>query len=295
MNTAADSGTAMKQVRLPNAMNVWTVPAGTLDARVMFQELFRDRCYEQHGISVKDGFTIFDIGANIGMFTLSLMERFSDLTIHCFEPVPATCTCLTRNVTESSHSSRHYVKIHNFAFGDRDTDTTIEFFPNSPANSTIYSGEKRRELAEYANISFSSLWKTSKLLSVTTAPFRRRIFRLLENRVVRGSQLIPCRVRTLSDFIAEHHVKRIDLLKIDVEGAELDVLAGLTPEDWARVRQIAMEVGAMNKPRLNELEAQMKSLGFVSIERDYMLNNRNLLGSQTPIVLYARRADDGGA
>ncbi len=34
----------------------------------------------------------------------------------------------------------------------------------------------------------------------------------------------------------------MDLLKVDVEGAELDVLRGVDPQDWARIRQVVVEV-----------------------------------------------------
>ena len=34
----------------------------------------------------------------------------------------------------------------------------------------------------------------------------------------------------------------MDLLKIDVERAELDVLRGIADEDWRKIRQLVMEV-----------------------------------------------------
>ncbi len=46
-----------------------------------------------------------------------------------------------------------------------------------------------------------------------------------------------CAMTTVSALMAEHNLERIDLLKIDVEGAELDVLRGIRPEDWPRIHQ----------------------------------------------------------
>jgi hypothetical protein len=40
----------------------------------------------------------------------------------------------------------------------------------------------------------------------------------------------------------EHGVDRIDLLKIDAEGAEWEVLQGIEETDWPRIRQLALEV-----------------------------------------------------
>ena len=46
-----------------------------------------------------------------------------------------------------------------------------------------------------------------------------------------------CAMTTVSALMAEHKLERIDLLKIDVEGAELDVLRGICPGDWPRIHQ----------------------------------------------------------
>jgi hypothetical protein len=51
-----------------------------------------------------------------------------------------------------------------------------------------------------------------------------------------------CELRTLSSVLAEHKIERVDLLKIDVERAELDVLRGIAADDWPRIRQVAIEV-----------------------------------------------------
>lgn len=43
---------------------------------------------------------------------------------------------------------------------------------------------------------------------------------------------------TVSDLIRRHGLERVDLLKIDVEGAELDVLHGIEQEHWPRIQQV---------------------------------------------------------
>ena len=40
------------------------------EAEFMYKQLFEDSEYAKHGISIKKGDTIFDVGANIGMFGL---------------------------------------------------------------------------------------------------------------------------------------------------------------------------------------------------------------------------------
>ncbi len=46
---------------------------------------------------------------------------------------------------------------------------------------------------------------------------------------------------TLADIIAENHIERIDYLKMDVEGAEYDILLNCLAETLAKVRRIVME------------------------------------------------------
>lgn len=53
----------------------------------------------------------------------------------------------------------------------------------------------------------------------------------------------------------------LDLVKIDVEGAELDVLEGIEPDDWARTRQFVIEVQDLGG-RLDEVRKLLEGHGF---------------------------------
>ena len=46
----------------------------------------------------------------------------------------------------------------------------------------------------------------------------------------------------LSSVISEYGIRRIDLLKINAEKSELDILSGITADDYSRIRQIVLEV-----------------------------------------------------
>jgi hypothetical protein len=61
-------------------------------------------------------------------------------------------------------------------------------------------------------------------------------------RVMRQLETHRVRVRPLSAVLDEQGIERIDLLKVDVEGAELDVLRGLEDRHWPLVRQAVVEV-----------------------------------------------------
>ena len=78
---------------------------------------------------------------------------------------------------------------------------------------------------------------------------------------------------------------RVDLVKIDVEGAEEQVLAGVAEHDWPRLRQLAIEVHDVDG-RLERLAAMLEGRGYrvTSAREDWALHE--LLGIST---LYAWR------
>jgi len=265
---------SMKLFRLRDGLQVWNGPESGSDTQFLYRENFERHCYEKHGIAVTDGAVIFDAGANIGMFALSLMSRFRDLRICCFEPVPGTYACLSRNLAESPLAKDHHVTALKLGLGAADGQTTIEFFPGAPSNSTLHSLEKHRDFGKVLDgVRFSDMWRTDKaraLMLLPLFPFRKRLLGPALERVMAGGVSIPCQIRTLSSIIREQGVERIDLLKIDVEGAEMDVLAGIEDEHWPLIRQLAMEVEPANKQHISALADRLRSLGFTGVAVESM-------------------------
>jgi FkbM family methyltransferase len=85
---------------------------------------------------------------------------------------------------------------------------------------------------------------------------------------------------TLADILADHDLPRIDLLKMDCEGAEYEILYGCPPEVLARIDRIVMEVhtGPQKGQHIGALEAFLRQQGFATRQR--------------PVgMLYARREE----
>jgi len=223
---------------------------------------------------------------------LSLMERFGDLRIYCFEPVPGTLACLERNLAESQRRGANQVTVVEAALGAADAETTIEFFPAAPGNSTLHSKEKHREFGDMMDVPFSALWKANKwmaLFFLPVFPFRKRLYGPSFERLLADPVSIPCQVRTVSGMIRQHGVNRIDLLKIDVEGAELDVLAGIEECHWPLIRQISMEVAPANKKGVAALRDRLRAHGFAQVAADGMFGGESNLDDPLPAALYAVR------
>jgi FkbM family methyltransferase len=72
-------------------------------------------------------------------------------------------------------------------------------------------------------------------------------------------------MRTLDDVISDERLERVDLLKVDVEGAEADILRG-GDRALARVRRIVLE---HHSPRLlNDVRSLLTGRGFVELYAD---------------------------
>lgn len=293
-NVTFDAAMPMKQFRCPNGLLVWNTPESGGDTRFIYTEIFEEHCYEQHGVTIRNGDVILDVGANVGLFALSVMERFRGLQLVCVEPVPDIRECLVRNVTESPWRNHHEVTILASAIGSTNREATISYFPQTPGNSTMHLGDKRCEWATLVNeITVSQLWKRNKLLAfllLLLFPWRQRVFTRYVAPVFDNVVTMRCDLRTLSDTIRRQGLEHVDLLKIDVEGAELEVLEGIEEQHWPRIQQLAMEIAHAHKGALTAVSDRLRALGFMKVVVESMRGGTAVLDDPLPCTLYAVRA-----
>jgi FkbM family methyltransferase len=75
---------------------------------------------------IRPGMVVFDIGANIGWYTVRLARRFPTLAIHSFEPVPHTRGVFERNLALNPPAQ---VTVHPYGLSDRAGEATFHFSP----------------------------------------------------------------------------------------------------------------------------------------------------------------------
>jgi len=188
------------------------------------------------------GATVMDVGANIGYFSAYVHHLLGgDVRICAFEPMPPVFAVLERNMRE-----RCGARATAFPFGlsDREQDLEFTYFPKATVLSSSRRTAETLETEADEMVARMNTWggPTGLLSAVKRAQASvsrqvvRRMFANLE------SQTFPVRVRPLSAVIDELGLTAIDLLKIDVEGAELDVLNGIEDRHWPTIRQLALEV-----------------------------------------------------
>lgn len=249
-------------------MEVGEVKAGLVHpdpAQLMFQiiEIIDQRSYLKHGVSVEPGDVVFDVGANVGVAAAFFAGVCDAGEVHCFEPLEETRAILAANTAR--FPSCH---VHPFGLSDRDGTETFTYYPAADAMSGRYADRSTDE----------ELVRTA-LTNRGQPP--AAIERAMAGRFEPETR--DCAVRSLSSVVEELGTTRIDLLKIDVERAELDVLAGIGEGDWPIIEQVVVEVHD-SEGRLGVIVDQLTGRGFdVTTEQE-----SDLIGTEV-FLLYGRR------
>ncbi len=125
--------------------------------------------------------TIFDIGANIGWYSLNFSQLPKVEKIYAFEPIPYTYNYLKKHL---QINKSHHVSAFNFGFSDAAGEKTFYWTKNETGSASMVNIQKRHKINK-----------------------------------------IKCKISTIDKFMKNRR-KAIDLIKCDVEGAELFVFRG---------------------------------------------------------------------
>lgn len=231
-----------------------------LDVAFLKQEVDSNQ-YLQHGVSLKEGDTVFDIGANIGLFALYAAQIVTQKghVIAC-EPLLPTFNALKANIQAAGSTTSKIVLPLNYGVSDGKSDDVAEFTLYTRAagwGTMSYLEDDETILKDMELFLQNEITSKSGQHSVLPRPLlllgrilhwiSPRLFRAAARWVVKhyllsSKQQYSCRLTTVSKLIKEYNVERVNLLKVDTERAELKVLLGIDQEDWGRIEQVAAEV-----------------------------------------------------
>nr|UZC79447.1 KrmR [uncultured bacterium] len=244
---------------LPNGMTLYYQNRSETD--FMYREIFEDHCYLRHGISLPQGSCVFDVGANVGLFSLFVHQACPNAQVYAFEPIPDIFDLLRIN------TALYGVNANLFAGGLASTNRQDRFtyYPHV----SILSGRFADAAAEQEVV-------RTFLLNEDTAHIPEAMLQdMLEERLT--SQDITCEFKTLSAVIQENQIDTIDLLKVDVEKSELDILQGIAPHDWPKIKQMVLEVHDDAAGSFQKVTQLLDTHGFeYVIEQEEMLKDTNL-------------------
>lgn len=234
-------------------------------SQLLFQlsEIVDRRTYLRHGISVGEGDVVLDVGGNVGVAAAFFASSCGAGLVHSFEPVAPLFALLRENL-------RHFPACvaHDYGLSSTASEAPITYYPNAAAMSGLYAdpGEDGGRI---------------RTILVNAGMSEEEAEQRLDSRY--EAVTLTCELRTLSSVLSEESLVQVDLLKIDVEKAELDVLRGVDEDDWPRIRQIVAEVHDQGGRRatISEMLAQR---GFsVTTEQETMWHGTDVH------MLYARR------
>ena len=260
--------------RLLQGKNKYTLPNNLVIAHLnqyetdyVYKEIFEDKVYLKHGISLKDGDTVIDIGANIGLFTLFVSQLIKNAEIYSFEPSPVVYELLKIN------STIYGADIKTFNVGVSDKKKTARF--NFYKRSSVFSGFNTDEVEDKKAIQ-AVVRNMLNAISITDpGDLEEYVEELTNGRL--ESQIYDCPLISVSDIISDNHIEKIDLLKIDAEKSELEILKGINDPDWDKIRQIVIEIHDKTGQIFEEAKSILAGRGFqFEVEEEKLLHQSGL-------------------
>lgn len=150
---------------------------------------------------------ILDVGANVGDVSVAALEAYPEASIICFEPVNNTFKTLSNRLEQYSNRSH----LFNYALSDKEEVGVINITSEHGANSISPQAEFHQEF----------------------------------NPHVRELSKEQIRLVRLDDIYAKFPNQKIDIMKIDVEGHELNVLKGGASFIANNVKVVIIEISLM--------------------------------------------------
>ncbi len=228
--------TENQEVALPtfrNARGLEIFHHDAAETKFVYKEIFDDQVYFRHGITLTKGDCAWDIGANIGLFTLFVQENFEEIQVHAFEPSPQIYKILTANTTRYGQR----VVTHRCGMAGQEREATFTFYPRY----SIMSGFHADGEHDGRTLRAAVLGQWRQRYPDRPDPEDRFLDDIIDSALSQKQEYV-CSLRTISQLIQETHTEEISLLKIDAEGSELDILGGIRDEHWPAIRQIVMEI-----------------------------------------------------
>jgi 31-O-methyltransferase len=234
-------------------------------SQLFFQvaEIAGEQTYLRHRVEVGPGDVVLDVGANVGVAAVYFAELCGAATVHSFEPVGPICQLLRANVAglDACH-------VHEQGLSDVARRADIIYYPGASAMSGLYADPDRDRAAV-----------RTVLLNTGLSPDQAEAS--LAGR--HEPETLSCELTTLSAVLQRERLDRVALLKVDVERAELDVLAGIEEPDWRRIEQLVIEVHDEHG-RGAALAGQCRARGF-----EVVVDQEPVMRGTSVRMLYAVR------
>eukprot|EP00943_MAST-04B_sp_MAST-4B-sp1_P004503 g4503.t1 len=249
---------------LPNKKEVYSFQEG--ETKFLYDEIWKDNTYISHGLELNENDTVFDIGANIGMFSMYCGSVTDNkVNVFSFEPIPRIHEICEANLNKHINANGGKATCLRLGISNKVSEATFSFHHNFSLWSTAlpdFNERRKTRLFDDLDAMTENYKKTGRCkyffscVPKFIVSFLAKKFLSLLNQ----SEKVTCQLTTISAVIKEYNVEVIDLLKIDVEGSEELALNGIEDNDWEKIKQITLEVE--NFATVNRITKKLKSRGY---------------------------------
>ncbi len=194
-------------------------------ARFPLYEIFADDAYhlDELAAGVSPDAAVLDVGGQIGSFSLALAKTLPQSRIHVYEASPVSASYISRNVKDNNLDDT--ITVHGEAMAGKPGEFTfIDSGTASGHNGLTAPG-----------------WMTEQGAKEVTVPaqtFDRAVAAIAADG---GS---------------------VQIVKMDVEGAEYDIVLQSSPASWSDVRKVVMEYHPVDGHTLDELLEFFAAVGL---------------------------------
>ncbi|MBT2393896.1 amino acid adenylation domain-containing protein [Streptomyces sp. ISL-1] len=228
----------LQRVQLPQGTAVATHSPD--EALFLYRQIFEQDEYARFGVRLRENDVVVDVGANIGLFGLWAHRQAPGIRLVAVEPNPDTLPCLRVNLELAGVDA----EIVPMAVTDGIGTETLTSFPYLSYLSGL-GADRQGEAVELVQSHYrqSTVETADGAGPGTAAGTEEEIAGLLRGAEERlQATLHEVETTDLSSLLERLSVERVDLLKINTEGAELSVIRGIRPEHWKLIRQVCLEV-----------------------------------------------------
>jgi FkbM family methyltransferase len=237
----------INDVQLDSGLHLFAPHAAEL--RYLYRDVVTRRTYERNGVVLpRDGWVV-DVGAHVGLFAHDVAARSGAVHVLALEPAPPLADCLRRNVANFGPR----VKVMEVAAAERSGMRSITYYPRLTGMSSLHTrlGEDRSLIAGILR----------NIATLDGALVDDENVSLLVDDVTSDRLTFEVQATTLSLAFEDIGSENISLLKIDVQGMEESVMAGMTDADWRRIPQVVIEVHDLNGA-LDRIVARLREMEF---------------------------------
>lgn len=231
----------------------------TSETNYVYAEIFEENVYLQNGITIEPSDVVFDIGANIGLFSIFLKENYQGVKVYAFEPSPPIFRILEANAACYADSLMAFP----YGIAEKAGEALFTHYPNYSIMSGLHANDEEDRAVLLSGIKSQFSEKKIGTSEVGEVALQRLVRAALGQKIE-----YVCQLRTISGMIEELGIESIGLLKIDAEGSELGILGGISNADWPKVRQIAMEIHDVSGVASKQIHNLLDEKGYESVFRE---------------------------